>query len=41
LTRIVIAHRPETVAAASRQLALDTTGMAEAIQRHAVADQRG
>jgi len=41
LTRIVIAHRPETVAAASRQLALDTTGMAEAIQRHAVADQQG
>ena len=30
LTRIVIAHRPETVAAASRALALDTTGLAEA-----------
>ena len=30
LTRIVIAHRPETVAAASRALALDMTGLAEA-----------
>jgi ATP-binding cassette, subfamily B, bacterial CvaB/MchF/RaxB len=34
LTRIVIAHRPETVAAASRRLALDTTGLAEANPRH-------
>jgi len=37
LTRIVIAHRPETVAAASRQLALDTTGLAKADPQHDVA----
>jgi ATP-binding cassette, subfamily B, bacterial CvaB/MchF/RaxB len=36
LTRIVIAHRPETVAAASRQLALGMTGLAEASPRRDV-----